>query len=103
MTSKTMNQVECRCGCGRVVSKRSKLGYCHGHYPYKGFAALSQERRKAIASAGGVAAHAKGTANVFNSEEASRAGKISAANQKARRRGAKRAEGTDAAESGDSA
>ena len=41
----------------------------------RGFASLSIEDRKRIASLGGKAAHAKGTAHQFTSEEAAAAGK----------------------------
>jgi general stress protein YciG len=41
----------------------------------RGFASLSIEDRKRIASLGGKAAHAKGTAHQFTSEEAAEAGK----------------------------
>lgn len=41
----------------------------------RGFAAMSAEMQRLIASRGGKAAHAAGTAHEFNSEEASRAGK----------------------------
>lgn len=41
----------------------------------KGFAVMSKEDHKRIASQGGKAAHAKGTAHQFNSEEAREAGK----------------------------
>lgn len=41
----------------------------------RGFARLSPEQRKAIASAGGKAAHAQGTAHRWTAEEASEAGR----------------------------
>jgi general stress protein YciG len=41
----------------------------------RGFASLSAERRSEIASLGGKAAHAKGNAHQFTSEEARAAGK----------------------------
>lgn len=41
----------------------------------KGFASLSPEERRARASAGGRAAHAKGTAHEWSSEEAREAGR----------------------------
>jgi general stress protein YciG len=41
----------------------------------KGFAAISPERQRAIASAGGRAAHRSGRAHEFTSEEAKIAGK----------------------------
>lgn len=41
----------------------------------RGFAAISPERRAEIASKGGRAAHARGTAHRFTAEEASAAGK----------------------------
>ena len=40
----------------------------------RGFAAMDAEQQRAIASRGGQAAHRKGTAHEFNSEEARRAG-----------------------------
>jgi uncharacterized protein len=42
----------------------------------KGFASLSPEKRKEIASKGGKAVHEKGNAHKFNSETARKAGKI---------------------------
>jgi general stress protein YciG len=51
----------------------------------RGFAAMSAEKQREIASRGGKAAHAKGTAHVFDSEEAREAGrKGGVAAQKAR-------------------
>ncbi len=41
----------------------------------RGFAQMSKERQKEIASRGGKAAHAKGTAHTFSSDEARQAGK----------------------------
>ncbi len=43
--------------------------------PKKGFAGMSPEKRKKIASKGGRAAHRKGTAHEFTSEEAKEAGR----------------------------
>lgn len=40
----------------------------------RGFAGMDPERQREIASKGGKAAHAKGTAHEFTSEEARRAG-----------------------------
>lgn len=40
----------------------------------RGFAAMTQEQQRAIASKGGRAAHRKGTAHEFSSEEARKAG-----------------------------
>lgn len=42
---------------------------------HKGFAAMTEEQKKSIASAGGRAAHAKGKAYRFNSETAKQAGR----------------------------
>ena len=42
----------------------------------RGFGSMTKERQKQIASMGGKAAHAKGTAHRFSHEEAARAGKI---------------------------
>jgi uncharacterized protein len=41
----------------------------------RGFASMSEEKRKEIARKGGKAAHEKGTAHEFTSEEAREAGK----------------------------
>lgn len=41
----------------------------------KGFALMDRERQREIASKGGIAAHAKGTAHEFDSTEARAAGK----------------------------
>lgn len=46
----------------------------------KGFASLSQEKRKLIASLGGTSAHAKGKAHRFTHDEAVAAGKKSKRN-----------------------
>lgn len=42
---------------------------------HRGFAAMDPEKQRAIASKGGQAAHAKGTAHQFDSEEARAAGR----------------------------
>lgn len=52
----------------------------------KGFAAMSLERRREIASMGGRAAHAKGTAHEFTSEEARQAGRKGGLERQAKRR-----------------
>lgn len=41
----------------------------------KGFASMDEDKQKEIASKGGKAAHDKGTAHEFNSEEAREAGR----------------------------
>ncbi len=41
----------------------------------RGFASMNQEKQREIASKGGKAAHAKGTAHEFTSEEARNAGR----------------------------
>lgn len=41
----------------------------------RGFASMDPEKQRKIASKGGKAAHAKGTAHEFTSEEARRAGR----------------------------
>jgi general stress protein YciG len=41
----------------------------------RGFAGMSEEERRKIASKGGKAAHEKGTAHEFSSEEAREAGR----------------------------
>lgn len=42
----------------------------------RGFAAMTPEERRALGSKGGRVAHARGTANKFNSETGSAAGKV---------------------------
>ena len=43
--------------------------------PARGFAAMSEERRKEVSRAGGLSAHARGHAHTFTPEEARRAGR----------------------------
>lgn len=64
-----------------TTSKQQKGNMQHAssgnsqHAPAKrGFAAMDREQQRQIASKGGQAAHQKGTAHEFNSEEARRAG-----------------------------
>lgn len=47
----------------------------------RGFASMDPERQRQIASEGGKAAHEKGTAHEFTSEEARRAGSMSHGNR----------------------
>jgi general stress protein YciG len=49
----------------------------------RGFASMDPERQRAVASEGGKAAHEKGTAHEFTSEEARRAGSMSHGNRQA--------------------
>lgn len=51
----------------------------------RGFATLSEDRRREIASLGGQAAHRKGRAHVYTSETAREAGKKGAAARAAMR------------------
>lgn len=46
-----------------------------GRKSKRGFASMSEQKQREIASKGGRAAHAKGTAHEFSSEEARAAGK----------------------------
>ncbi len=48
----------------------------------RGFASMDKERQRAIASAGGRAAHQSGNAHEFTSEEARRAGRQSHASRR---------------------
>jgi general stress protein YciG len=43
--------------------------------PTKGFASMSKEKRRAIASQGGISAHIQGKAHTWTKEEASAAGR----------------------------
>lgn len=56
----------------------------------RGFAAMDQDRVKAIASKGGKAAHAAGTAHQFNSDEARTAGRKGGMAPHVRRGGVRR-------------
>jgi general stress protein YciG len=51
----------------------------------RGFASMDPERQREIASEGGKAAHEKGTAHEFTSEEARRAGSMSHGNRQSDR------------------
>jgi general stress protein YciG len=55
-------------------SQRSAAGHSQGGPAKRGFAAMDEAQQREIASKGGQAAHQKGTAHEFNSEEARRAG-----------------------------
>ena len=59
----------------------------------RGFASMDPQRQREIASEGGRAAHAKGTAHEFTSEEARRAGAMSHKN--GNRQSAQRANNTN--------
>jgi general stress protein YciG len=60
---------------GSSGSSAQKSGGGSGSGPAKrGFAAMDQNQQREIASKGGQAAHQKGTAHEFDSEEARRAG-----------------------------
>jgi general stress protein YciG len=54
----------------------------------RGFASMDPARQREIASQGGKAAHAKGTAHEFTSEEARRAGSLSHGNRQSASAGA---------------
>ena len=60
---------------GGSAQKSGSGNSSSGHAPAKrGFAAMDEQQQREIASKGGQAAHQKGTAHEFNSEEARRAG-----------------------------
>lgn len=50
----------------------------------KGFATFSPEKRREVASRGGKAAHARGTAHEWSREEAARAGRLGASRRAGR-------------------
>jgi general stress protein YciG len=56
----------------------------------RGFASMDPERQREIASQGGKAAHQKGTAHEFTSEEARRAGSMSHGNRQSASGGSSR-------------
>jgi general stress protein YciG len=60
---------------GKGSGSQQKSGSGSGQGPAKrGFAAMDENQQREIASKGGQAAHQKGTAHEFDSEEARRAG-----------------------------
>ena len=61
----------------------TKEGNRQGGTRNRGFASMDPERQRQIASEGGKAAHEKGTAHEFTSEEARRAGSLSHGNRQA--------------------
>ncbi|TWI62196.1 stress-induced acidophilic repeat protein [Pseudoduganella lurida] len=68
-------------GNNQGSSKGSRQGETQGNKQSstrnRGFASMDPQRQREIASEGGRAAHAKGTAHEFTSEEARRAGAMS--------------------------
>ena len=62
----------------------------------RGFASMDPERQREIASEGGKAAHQKGTAHEFTSEEARRAGSMSHGNRQAAQAGTRSGASSDA-------
>ncbi|MFC0252614.1 KGG domain-containing protein [Massilia consociata] len=59
---------------GKGAGSAQKSGAGSGTPAKRGFAAMDQNQQREIASKGGQAAHQKGTAHEFDSEEARRAG-----------------------------
>lgn len=62
-------------------NKQSGEGGSQGNTKNRGFASMDPARQREIASEGGKAAHQKGTAHEFTSEEARRAGSMSHGNR----------------------
>ena len=69
----------------------------------RGFASMDRARQREIASKGGKAAHQKGTAHEWTSEEARDAGRKGGLASHRRRREQKEPQGGDAVESGGAA
>lgn len=67
-------------GTGKQEGNKQSAGKGSGTGA-RGFASMDPERQRAIASEGGKAAHEKGTAHEFTSEEARRAGSMSHGNR----------------------
>jgi excisionase family DNA binding protein len=59
----------------------------------RGFASMSHEQRRSIASMGGITAHAKGLAHQFTKEEASRAGRLGGTRSQRKEQHTQRREG----------
>ena len=62
-------------GMENLNTENNSNGNNNNGKPLRGFAAMDEQRRKEIASKGGKAAHEKGTAHEFTSEEAREAGR----------------------------
>lgn len=62
---------------GNQGSKQSGSQGSQGGTSNRGFASMDPDRQREIASEGGKAAHEKGTAHEFTSEEARKAGSMS--------------------------
>lgn len=58
-----------------MASNQESSGKDQEKQSARGFAAMDEEKQRAIASKGGHAAHEKGTAHEFDSEEARKAGR----------------------------
>ncbi len=69
------SQSKNRAGSKSGMSIGSKSASSRSTHAKRGFAAMSPEKQRQIASMGGKAAHEKGTAHEFTSEEARAAGR----------------------------
>ena len=69
------SQSKSRAGSKSGMSAGSKSSSSRSTPAKRGFAAMSPEKQRQIASMGGKAAHEKGTAHEFTSEEARAAGR----------------------------
>lgn len=70
----TSDQGKGSSGSGTQNSQKEEPGTASKSGSKRGFAAMDEEQQREIASKGGQAAHQKGTAHEFDSEEARRAG-----------------------------
>src|SRR5436189_6224304 len=77
-------------------------GVNHGNTSNRGFASMDPQRQREIASEGGRAAHEKGTAHEFTSEEAREAGRKGGMARSANRRAAMNPSGGSHAGGGNS-
>jgi general stress protein YciG len=85
----------------KIMPEKNQGGESGGRRSGRGFAGMDPERQRQIASEGGRAAHAQGTAHEFTPEEAREAGrKGGEASRAARARRASAEEGGSAEESG---
>jgi general stress protein YciG len=66
---------------GEIIMASNQGNKQSGGTKNRGFASMDPERQREIASQGGKAAHQKGTAHEFTSEEARRAGSMSHGNR----------------------
>jgi general stress protein YciG len=86
--------------CKEILTMASNNQGNQGGKSNRGFASMDPQRQREIASEGGRAAHEKGTAHEFTSEEAREAGRKGGMARSANRRNAASSSGSDSSSHG---